>query len=96
MPPTTSPLTPVNIGYGVVNVSYTRLSSEPDENSASPGHLRRGAVVKIVERRLVRISGRTESWVLTNGDNQGWIRESLVDVYDNDLQARTASNAMGN
>ena len=96
MPPLTSPLTQAQIGFGVVNVSYTRVNSEPDENSVSPGHLRQGAVVKILERRQVRTGRTTESWVLVERTFQGWVREALVDIYDNEHQANTASQQMRN
>ena len=96
IPPATSPLTQAQIGFGVVNVSYTRVNSEPDETSASPGHLRRGSVVRIIERRIIIVSARTDSWVLVEESFQGWLRESLVDIYDNESQARTAAEAMRN
>ena len=96
MPPLTSPLTQAQIGYGVINVSYTRVSSEPDETSASPGHLRRGSVVRVIERRWIRDNGNAESWVLIEEAFIGWLKETLVDVYDNEPQARTASEVMGN
>ena len=98
LPPLTSPLSQVYIGYGVVNISYTRVNSEPDENSASPGYLRQGSVIKIIERQLIRNSGGIESWVFVEGNAEGnvkgWLRETQVDVYDNEQQARTASGTM--
>ena len=95
MPPPTSPLSQAYIGYGVINVSYTRINSAPDEDSTSPGYLRRGSVVRITERRLSRNDGRAESWVFVEGAFSGWLRESLVDIYDNEPQAETASRLMG-
>ena len=95
MPPATSPLSQAYIGYGVTNVSYTRINSMPDDDSVSPGYLRRGSVVRIIERRLLRNGGGSESWVYVEGAFNGWLRESLVDIYDNEPQAETASRAMG-
>jgi hypothetical protein len=98
IPPLSSPLSQAYIGYGVVNVSYTRISAGTAEDSAaenSPGYLRRGSVVRIHERRLVKNGGKVESWVLVEGDSRGWLRETLVDIYDNELQAITASDSMG-
>jgi len=110
MPPLSSPLSQPYIGFGVVNVSFTRITAEPaglpaesaSEGISSPGYLRRGAIVCIHERRLVRERGlagaKPESWVLVEGihqtGNRGWLKESLVDVYDTELQARTASESM--
>jgi len=94
MPPPTSPLSQAYIGYGVINVSYTRVNSTPDDEGDSPGYLRRGSVVRIVERRLLRSEAAGESWVNVEGAFNGWLRESLVDIYDNEPQAQTASNAI--
>ena len=95
IPPPTYPLSQVHIGYGVINVQYTRISSEPSEDSVSPGYLRRGSVVRVTERRLLRNSARGESWVFVEGAFNGWLRESLLDIYDNEMQAQTASRSMG-
>ena len=107
IPPLTSPLSQTFIGFGVVNVSYTRVAAQPEEDSltedsgensaetASPGYLRRGSVVRILQRRLVKSQEKPESWVLVNGSCTGWLKESLVDIYDTESQARTASESMG-
>ena len=95
IPPPTSPLSQAHIGYGVVNVSYTRVSLMPDEDSVSPGYLRRGSVIRVTERRQFRTDDKNESWVLVDGTFSGWLRESLVDIYENEAQAQTASRSMG-
>jgi hypothetical protein len=51
IPPVTPPLSRDEIGYGVVNVSYTHVVDKPDSRSLSLGYLRRGAVVRVLERR---------------------------------------------
>ena len=95
MPPVTHPLAREFIGYGVVNVSFTHLLSEPGAGGVSRGYLRRGTVIRIIERRPV-LSGRSsETWVLAEGGtSQGWIQESSLEVYDNESRAKTASEAM--
>jgi len=107
IPPLTSPLSQSFIGYGVVNVSYTRVTAQPEEDvsvgegaaansaTASPGYLRRGSVVRILQRRLVKNQEKLDPWVLVEGSSTGWLRESLVDIYDSEPQARTASESMG-
>ena len=95
IPPPTSPLSQAHIGYGVVNVSYTRVSLMPDEDSVSPGYLRRGSVIRITERRMQKNEEKSESWVFVEGSFSGWLRESLVDIYENEAQAQTASRSMG-
>jgi len=129
IPPLTSPLSQSFVGYGVVNVSYTRVTAAPEEDSlegevpggtdsgwaGSPGYndsegtasgaasvsyLRQGAVVRILQRRQVKNQDKLESWVQVDGSSAGgtglgWLRESLVDIYDSEGQARTASESMG-
>ena len=98
IPPVTSPLSQSYIGYGVINVSYTRVTGFPEEDNgggASPGYLRRGAVVRLLERRMVKTDGKTEAWVFAEGSSSGWLKESLLDIYANEQQAKTASEFMG-
>ena len=95
-PPVTFPLSQSYIGYGVINVSYTLLSAGIEESGPSPGHLRQGDVVRIIERRMVKNEGKTEVWVLIEGTVKGWIKESLIDIYGNESQAVTAAGQMKN
>jgi len=90
-PPLTFPLSQSYIGYGVINVSYTRVSAGIEESSVSAGYLRQGSVVRIIERRLVKNEGKTETWVLVDGTAKGWLKESLMDIYGNESQAITAA-----
>jgi hypothetical protein len=91
IPPATSPLSRAYIGYGVVNVSYTYMTENPAEEGVSPGYLRRGSVICILERKVVKRGQESEAWVLAEG---GWLREEIVDIYENELQARTAAGSM--
>jgi len=98
-PPLTFPLSQSYIGYGVINVSYTRLSADIEESGASAGYLRQGSVVRIIERRLVINEGKTETWVLVvsiEGNIKGWLKEALMDIYGNENQAITAANQITN
>ncbi|MDR1576314.1 MAG: hypothetical protein LBS37_09955 [Treponema sp.] len=94
VPPLTSPLSRTVIGFGVINVSYTYVTAEPEDGGASLAYLRRGSLVRIIERRLVKNGGSAESWVLAEGSGRGWLREELVDIYDNEGKAKTASESM--
>jgi hypothetical protein len=55
-------------------------------------------VVEILERRLVRNAGGAGSWVLVKENYtqkiQGWLPASVVDIYDTEGQAKTASESM--
>ena len=104
-PPVTPPLSRQLIGHGVINVSYTHVVEEPDPASSSLGYLRRGSIVKILERRLLinrpvanqenrSPAGAAESWVLVEGNARGWLPETVVDIYDNESQARTAAETL--
>jgi len=113
IPPLTSPLSQSFVGYGVVNVSYTRVTAAPEEDgleyhgggegTASVSYLRQGSVVRILQRRQVKNQDKLESWVQVDGSGTGsagdtslgWLRESLVDIYDSEGQAHTASESMG-
>jgi hypothetical protein len=109
IPPLTSPLSGSFVGYGVVNVSYTRVAAAPEERApsgtipegtapdgtASGSYLRQGSVVRILQRRQVKNQDKLESWVQVDGPGAGWLRESLVDIYDSESQAHTASESMG-
>jgi len=104
MPVTTHPLVREFVGYGVVNVSFTHLLEEPHSTGTSRGYLRRGTVVRIIERRQVLVRGNPELWVLAEGNYngeagggasaQGWLHETTVDIFDNESRAKTASRTM--
>jgi len=105
VPPLTHPLTREYIGFGVVNVSFTHLLSETGAAGVSQGYLRRGTVVRIVERVQVNNRGRIESWVMAEsnygetsqgfgGISQGWLQETVLVIYDNESQASTAARTM--
>ncbi|MCL2411171.1 MAG: hypothetical protein FWC97_05950 [Treponema sp.] len=96
-PPLTSPLSRDYIGFGVITTSFTHISAEPAVNSPSIGYLRRGSLVKIARREIIRTQSGFVTWVLTGdivqGSNtiSGWLREDVMDIFNNENQARTAS-----
>ena len=101
VPPATHPLIREYIGYGVVNVSFTHLLSEPGSAGASIGYFRRGTVVRIIERRSVNAKSSADSWVLAEGNyegggtvSRGWIEEATLEIYNSEAMAKTASKAM--
>jgi hypothetical protein len=101
MPPATHPLARAYIGYGVVNVSFTNLLSENSLNAVSQGYVRRGTIVRIIERAQVKIKGKIESWILVESNYQvsdtssrGWLQESALLIFDSESQANTASKTM--
>jgi hypothetical protein len=101
IPPATPPLSRGEIGYGVVNVSYTHVVDQPSSQGLSLGYLRRGSVVRVMERRggQAATEGR-DPWVLVEGhgdlslESPGWLPETLIDVYPTAAQAYTASESL--
>ncbi|MDR1324733.1 MAG: hypothetical protein LBK00_01705 [Treponema sp.] len=95
IPPLTNPLSSPVVGYGVVKVSYTRVVDEPNPNALSLGYLRQGAIIQVIERRSIAdAQGLTEPWVWVSGNYQGWLQEAVIDMYDNEAQARTAAESL--
>jgi hypothetical protein len=97
IPPVTSPLSKDYIGFGVITSSFTHITATPEENSPSNGYLRRGSLVKIMKRQTIRTQSGFVTWVLINSASSGlaeitgWLKEELIDIYDSESQARTAS-----
>jgi hypothetical protein len=95
IPPLTNPLSSPVVGYGVVRVSYIHVVGEPNPNALSLGYLRQGSIVQVVERRpIANAQGLMEPWVLVDGNYQGWLQEAVIDIYDNEAQARTAAESL--
>ena len=102
IPPPTNPMNREFIGYGVVNVSFIHVTNEPQQNASSAGYLRKRTVTKIIERRSLNNRGNVEIWVKIETDYsgsqegkiQGWLRENILDIYENEVQAITASEIM--
>jgi hypothetical protein len=68
---------------------------EPNPNALSLGYLRQGSIVKVIERRsITNAQGVTEPWVLMDGNYQGWLQELVIDIYNNEAQARTAAESL--
>jgi hypothetical protein len=49
-----------------------------------------------MKRQAVKTGTRFVSWVLIDGQQRGWLKEDVMDIYDNESQAKTASDAMTN
>jgi len=94
IPPVTSPLTREYIGYGVITDSFTHICADPVENSESLGYLRRGSLVQVIRRQIFRTTDGFVSWVLIDGNQQGWLKEEVMEIYNNESQAKTASDTM--
>jgi hypothetical protein len=94
IPPLTPPLSRNFLGYGVISVTYIQVLNEPVRGAESLGYLRRGSLVRVLERKMVAHQGVFESWILAEGNYRGWLRENEVRIYNNEAQAKTASESM--
>jgi len=94
IPPITSPLSGEYIGFGVITESFTHVTADPSQDSPSIGYLRRGSRVRIIRRQITKTQDGFTSWVLTDGQQQGWLKEDVMDIYNNENQAITASELL--
>ena len=94
IPPVTSPFSRNYIGFGVIKESFTHVLSDPSEDSSSIGYIRRGSLVKVLRRQTVKNANVFTSWVLIEGDRHGWLKEEVMDIYESENQAKTASESM--
>ena len=99
IPPVTSPLSRDYIGFGVITASFTHLTADTVDGSPSIGYLRRGSLVRIIKRQTIKTENNFVSWVLTDGtaddiNTGGWLKEEVMDIYDNESQAKTASETV--
>jgi hypothetical protein len=94
IPPVTSPLSGDYIGFGVITESFTHISADPSQDSFSLGYLRRGSCVRIIRRQIIKTQDGYISWVLTDGSQQGWLKEEVMYIYKNENQAKTASELL--
>jgi hypothetical protein len=94
VPPATPPLTRPVLGYGVISVSYTHVTAEPNQAGLSLGFFRRGSIVDVIERRSINHGEFAESWVFVEGAYRGWLREDVIRIYDNEAKAKTAAESL--
>ena len=99
-PPFQHPMARENIGYGVVTVSFAHIYNEPGAGGISLGHFRQGTVLRLLERRPILNRGTSEFWVLAEANFEGeeasvgWLNEALLEVFNSESRARTASRAL--
>jgi hypothetical protein len=79
----------------VVTISYSKVVDEPNlAGGVSLGILRKGTVVPVLERRQINVRGKLESWILVEGYYRGWLREEVLEIFENEAQAKTAAAAV--
>jgi hypothetical protein len=103
IPPETPLFESSVIGYGVVNQSFANILGKTDAASDVLGFIRKGGIVKIMERRADLKNGEpSEIWIYVTteveeaGDRpvSGWLREPGIDRYENLPRAQSAARLM--
>ena len=94
IPPVTSPLSRDYVGYGIITASFTHVTAEPAQDSPSLGYLRRGSLVRIIKRQTVKTGNIFVSWVQLDDFQNGWLKEDVMNIYDTERQAITASRSL--
>jgi len=93
-PPPTPVLARSHVGHGVILPSYARILDQPDDTGVALGYFRRGVVVRVLERRALPVDDVPVLWVLVEDGLRGWLKADVVDVYENEGQARTAAESL--
>ncbi|MFQ3547303.1 MAG: hypothetical protein SNJ56_03115, partial [Termitinemataceae bacterium] len=87
-PPATFQLSRQNLGYAVVQNTYTQLLDSCEASGVSLGILRQGTMLEILERRFVQTGGSIQNWIrVDNNGEKGWVREEVVLVFPRKEQA---------
>ncbi len=77
----------VEIQWAVIAAPYAACRKQPDYNSETINHFRKGALVQIKGQQTVNTDGLYEKWY--NFD-EGWVTETSLKVYSNKLKALNA------
>ncbi|MBQ0168119.1 MAG: hypothetical protein KBT02_13520 [Treponema sp.] len=77
--------------WSVVSVPYAAFKSEPSESADVIDHGRRSDYYEIKGKKYVTDKKETILWYQFE---KGWLPESSVIVFDNQLKARTAAESM--
>ena len=95
LPPT--PVVSARESWAVVRRAYVRIQGEPAVGSSIQGHVRRGAILAVIERTpfLDTVDGQRDHWLSVAGDEiSGWVFGAYVDTYTTVEQAQTASRVL--
>jgi len=91
-----APLLPVDSQWGVIIDPYAIYRSEPSLSAAPAGYGRRGDLHEIKGRRIL---SEEKTQVVWYQFSDGWLPQTSVRVYSNELRAQAAAkeiNAAGN
>lgn len=86
-----APLLPVDSQWAVVIDPYAIYRKEPNLSATVAGYGRRGAIQEIVGQRIVREEKKQVIWYQFSS---GWLPETAIKVYSNELKAQSAANEL--
>lgn len=75
----------------VISVPYAAFKREPSTSSEVVEHGRRSDIFEITGKRYITENKETIIWYQFN---KGWLPESSVMIYENQLKAKTAAESM--
>ena len=87
-----APLLPVDSKWVVVIDPYAIYRSEPTLSAPVSGYGRRGAVQEVVGQRITMEEKKQVIWYQFSS---GWLPETSLQVYSNELKAQSAAKELG-
>ena len=87
-----APLLPVDSKWAVVADPYAIYRSEPSLSASVSGYGRRGAVQEVVGQRITMEDKKQVIWYQFSS---GWLPETSLQVYSNELKAQSAAKELG-
>lgn len=87
-----APLLPVDSKWAVVVDPYAIYRSEPSLTASVSGYGRRGAVQEVVGQRITMEEKKQVIWYQFSS---GWLPETSLQVYSNELKAQSAAKELG-
>lgn len=94
-----NPILTGGIGWAVVKDAYVRLKEGPSDSTQDIDHLRRGSVYRLDAREFGTGDDQAgpdarEMWYGVEAEGaKGWVRESELDIYASQAQAKKAAAA---
>ena len=86
-----APLLPVDSRWAVVIDPYAIYRKEPSLSATVAGYGRRGAVQEIIGQRIILEEKKQVIWYEFSS---GWLPETAIQVYSNELKAQSAANEL--
>lgn len=83
-----APLLPVDSQWALVMDPYALYRSEPSASATTAGYGRRGDLREVMGKRIVSENKKQVIWYQFSS---GWLPESSVQIYSNELKATSAA-----